>query len=274
MTNDETKRKKRKLRWQIKLLMLVIGIILYSFFIGTKGIFVKEYKITTNKIESGMHGLKILQFSDLHYGSSVNNKTVKDLVIKINETKPDIVIFTGDLIDERHKLTLDEKEFIISNLNDINAELGKYYVTGEEDFEEATSILNLSGFVNLNTSEQLVYLKSSSPIVLMGKDSLKTYFELNKENPFFKILAIHNPNDINAYKNYDIDLAISGHTHGGGINIPKLKELLIDGDYTKNYQKVNGTKLFINPGIGTSKINARLFNHPTIYLYRINKTSS
>lgn len=274
MTNDETKRKKRKLRWQIKLLMLVIGIILYSFFIGTKGIFVKEYKITTNKIESGMHGLKILQFSDLHYGSSVNNKTVKDLVIKINETKPDIVIFTGDLIDERHKLTLDEKEFIISNLNDINAELGKYYVTGEEDFEEATSILNLSSFVNLNTSEQLVYLKSSSPIVLMGKDSLKTYFELNKGNPFFKILAIHNPNDINAYKNYDIDLAISGHTHGGGINIPKLKKLLIDGDYTKNYQKVNGTKLFINPGIGTSKVNIRLFNHPTIYLYRINKTSS
>lgn len=274
MTNGETKRKKIKLRWQIKLLILVIGIILYSFFVGTKGIFVKEYKITTNKIESGMHGLKILQFSDLHYGSSVNDKMVKELIIKINETKPDVVIFTGDLIDERHKLTPNEKEFITKSLNNINAELGKYYITGEEDFDDATSILNLSGFVNLNTSEQLVYLKSSSPIVLLGKDSMENYFELNKENTFFKILAIHNPNDIDAYKDYDIDLAVSGHTHGGGINIPKIKELLIDGEYTKNYQKVNKAKLFINPGIGTSKVNVRLFNHPTIYLYRINKTSS
>lgn len=274
MANEETKRKRRKLRWQIKLFLMVVAIILYAFFVGTKGIFVKEYKITTSKIESGMHGLKIMQFSDLHYGSSVNDKMVKELIIKINETKPDIVIFTGDLIDERHKLTEEEKEFLIKNLKKINAELGKYYVTGEEDFEEATSILNLSSFINLNTSEQLVYLKSTIPIVLMGKDTLKNYFELNKDTTFFKILAIHNPSDIDSYNDYGVDVAMSGHTHNGGINIPKLKDLIIDGDYTKNYQKVNNTKLFINPGIGTSKINVRLFNHPTIYLYRINKTSS
>ena len=43
--------------------------------------------------------------------------------------------------------------------------------------------------------------------------------------------------------------------------------------YKKNYQKVNDIDLYINPGIGERKIKARLFNHPTLYLYRLNKAS-
>lgn len=273
MVKEENKKKKKKLKWQIKLIIIITAIILYAFFIGTKGIFIKEYKINTAKINSAMHGLKILQFSDLHYGSSVNDKMIQQLVNKVNETKPDIVIFSGDLIDERHKLTSKEKESIIKKLSKINAQLGKYYVTGEEDYEEATSILNLSGFINLDNQEQLIYLNDLLPIVLLGKDTIKNYTETNKEMPIFKMLIIHDPNDIEDYKNYDLDIAIAGHTHNGGINIPKIKDLIINSNYKKNYQIVNNIKLFINPGIGTSKINVRLFNHPTIYLYRLNKAS-
>ena len=56
----EEKKKKMKLRWQIKLLMIIVFIILYAFLIGTKGVFTKEYKIETNKINKEMHGLKII----------------------------------------------------------------------------------------------------------------------------------------------------------------------------------------------------------------------
>lgn len=273
MAKEEMKKRKRKLKWQVKLLILIILIIIYAFFIGTKGIFIREYKIETNKISSGMHGLKIVQFSDLHYGTQVNDKMVKKLVSKINETKPDIVIFTGDLIDERHKITAEEKEKLTNELSKINASLGKYYVTGEEDFEEATSILNLTGFTNLELKEQLIYSNDQTPILLIGKDSVKEYFEINNDSSIFKMLILHDPNDIDKFKNYDLDVAIAGHTHNGQINIPKIKNLFINGSYKSNYQKVNNIKLFINPGIGTSKINARLFNHPTIYLYRLNKTS-
>lgn len=273
MTKEKQEKKKKKLKWQVKLILIILLITLYAFFIGTKGIFVKEYKIKTKKIDATMHGLKVLQFSDLHYGSSVNDKMVIELINKINETKPDIVIFTGDLVDKRHKLTEEEKESLTKNLSKIKAELGKYYVTGNEDTEQATSILNLSGFMNLNSKEQLVYSFSSTPIILLGKDTIESYFDLNNETPFFKILALHNPTDIKKYKDYDLDMAISGHTLNGLINIPKIKDLLIDGDYKKSYQKINNIKLFVNPGIGTSKINARLFNHPMIYLYRLNKTS-
>lgn len=270
----EEKRKKRKLKWQIKLFLYLVLFILYCFFIGTKGIFIKEFKIETDKISEETSGLKILQLSDIHYGSSVNKKDLKKIVDKINLTKPDIVIFTGDLIDEDKKLEKSEKDYIIKYLSKIDATLGKYYVTGEEDKKEDEEILNTSTFVSINENAQIIYLSDNTPILLIGKDNSKDYLE-NTQNiiPDFKILAIHNPNSLDKILDFNFDIAISGHTHNGQINIPRIKDLFIDSKYKKSYQKVNDTKLFINPGIGTSKINVRLFNHPTIYLYRINKTS-
>lgn len=270
--NQKGKKTKRKLKWQIKLLFTIIFLILAIYFIGTKGIFIKEYKIETDKIENSMNGLKILQFTDVHYGSSVNKKTIKNLVNKINSTKPDIVIFTGDLIDENYKITDAEKEWLIKKLSKINAELGKYYVTGEEDFEEATSILNLSDFSNLDNGEQLIYSNSKTPILLIGKNGINSNYENNQSQQRLQIIALHNPDDIDKLKDYGFDIALAGHTHNGQINIPKIKKLFIKEKYYKNYQIVNNTRLYINPGIGTSVINVRMFNHPTIYLFRICKT--
>ena len=274
MKNNEEKKKKRKLKWQVKIILYLILFIFYCFFIGTKGIYIKEFKIETNKITEKENGIKILQFSDLHYGSTINLRNLKNITKKINETKPDIIIFTGDLIDEDYELKKEEKEKIIKELAKTNASLGKYYITGEEDEKKAEEILNVSGFININTNEQIIYLNNNSPLLLLGKTNSKKYFENNEIIPDFKILAIHNPSDIDKLKNYNFDIALAGHTHNGQVNIPKIKDMLTKSKYSKNYQKVKNTKLYINPGIGTSKINVRLFNHPTIYLYRINKASN
>ena len=171
MEKEETKerKKKRKLKWQVKLFILIVLIVLYAFFIGTKGIFIREFKVSTSKISDEMHGLKILQISDIHYPSSVTDGMIEKIAKKANETKPDIVIFTGDLINENYKITNEEKDFLTNELKKINAELGKYYVTGEEDFDDATSILNLAGFVNLENNPQTIYLGNDKPILLIDK---------------------------------------------------------------------------------------------------------
>ncbi len=267
----EEKRKKRRLKWPFKVLIVIGIIILYAFFIGPKGIFIKEYKVESSKLETGFHGLKIAQFSDLHYGSSAGNGELIKLVKKVNETKPDIIIFTGDLVDEDYKLSNDEKEQITKQLSKLKPELGKYYVTGEEDFEEATSILNLSGFINLSAGEQLIYNNGNKPILITSDETVRDYKEDEFTDNLFKILAIHDPSSADKYNDYNFDMIVAGHTHGGQLNIPKLRELLIKGKYKDNYQKINQTKLFINPGIGTSTLNVRLFNHPTIYLFRLSK---
>ena len=262
---------KRRLKKRFKIILLIIFIILYAFFIGTKGIFIKEFKVETNNITKEMEDVKILHFSDLHYGT-VNIKMVNKLINKINETKPDIVIFTGDLIDEKYDITEDEKEDLKKNLSNINAEYGKYYITGEEDYEYSSTLLNQADFINLNDLEQTIYLQNSSKILLIGKDKTKEYFELNIDDNSFKLLAVHNPNDYDKHKKENFDMVLSGHTHNGQLNIYKLKDLLIKGKYKDSYYKIDNTNLYINPGIGNSKIKARLFNHPTIYLYRLYST--
>ena len=156
---------KRRLKKRFKIILLIIFIILYAFFIGTKGIFIKEFKVETNNITKEMEDVKILHFSDLHYGT-VNMKMVNKLINKINETKPDIVIFTGDLIDEKYDITEDEKEDLKKNLSNINAEYGKYYITGEEDYDYSSNLLNQADFINLNDLEQTIYLQNSSKILL------------------------------------------------------------------------------------------------------------
>lgn len=267
--NNEVK-KKRHLKWQIKMIIIIIAIALLIYFIGTKGVFIKEHKLETSKIDDGMHGLKIVQFSDVHFNSNTYKDKVKLLVNKINEIKPDIVVFTGDLIDKSYKISNNDSSFLKKELTKINAELGKYYVTGENDNEFSKRILNISSFINLDDTYEMVYKDSKKPIILIGKNGLKE--ELKAEDKF-KLLLLHDPNDIKKSKGYTVDAALAGHTHNGQINIPKLKELFIKGNYYKNYQIAYETKLFINPGIGTSKVNVRMFNHPTIYLYRLYKTN-
>ncbi len=274
MSKEEIPKRKKKLKFHTKLILIIVIIVLYSFFLGTKGIFIKEFKIESKQISKQMHGLKILHFSDLHFSSSVNKNDVKKIVKKINQAKPDIVIFTGDLINKNHKLTREEKEFITKEFKSIKSELGKYYVTGEEDFDEANSIFNLSGFINIEDNFQIIHSSNNSSLLLINNKNADKYFSEEKITSNFNILVTHNPNDFDKIKKYNFDMVLSGHTHNGQINIPKIKDLFIDGKHKKTYEKIGKTKLFVNPGIGTSKVNARLFNHPTMFLYRLNKTSN
>ena len=270
----EDKKKKLKLKFRFKFLIFFILLITYSFLIGPKGIYVKDYNITSKKINNSIHGLKILQFSDLEYGSTVNIHDIKKIVKKINECKADIVIFTGDLIDKNTKIDEDDRKLLIKYLKSIYAEYGKYYVTGEDDYEEAETILNLSDFLNLENGYQNIYVTNKDYITLLSKETIKDYStNVNLKNNF-NILFIHNPKTVSKYKDYNLDMIIAGHINNGYVNIPYIRDLFIDSNYSKNYQKLGKTKLFINPGIGTKKIHIRLFNHPTMYLYRLKKSSS
>ena len=99
----------------IVVIIIIISLgLLYSRFIATKGLKVKEYKIINNKIIDEYHGLKIVHISDIHYGSTVSETELINIVDKINETNPDIVVLTGDLLDERLEYN---KEIIVRELS-------------------------------------------------------------------------------------------------------------------------------------------------------------
>lgn len=270
---EKKERKKKKLKWQVKLFLIIIVFFLYAFFIGTRIIITKEFRIKTDKIDDNTHGMKILQFSDLNYGYQINEDTLKELKKKINDTKPDVVIFTGDLIYNKNKISQDDEKKLTSYLSEIQSEYGKYYINGEEDNKISSSILNNSGFINLEDNEQLIYKSNKTPILITSKEKAKAFFESNENFSYYKMLVLHNPDDFDSVKEFNFDLVIAGHNLNGYIGIPKIKDLFISSKYKNSYQKIDNTSFFINPGIGTRNLKFRIFNHPKIYLFRLNKVS-
>ena len=82
-------------------------IICYSRFIGTSGLFIKEYAIKNKKIPPHFHGLKIVHISDIHFNKITNQKKLEQLAVKVNSLEPDIIVFTGDLFDHQISSAVD-----------------------------------------------------------------------------------------------------------------------------------------------------------------------
>lgn len=260
-------KKKVKLKFRFKLLIFIMITIIYTFTLGTKGLFVKEYVIKTKKAETDTM-IKLVHFSDLLYDNKISERKLNNITNKINSLNPDIVIFSGDLVKKNYTIKNKDKEKLTFFLNNIDSELGNYYVQGDEDFDTSINILNEANFINIDKSINKIYTTSNNYIYLLDK---KSDIESIKEDQSYKVLIVHNPNSINKLDINNYDLIVAGHTLNGSINIPKVKDLFMNTKYTYTHKKINNTDIFINPGLGTNKINARLFNHPTIYVYKIKK---
>ncbi len=288
--NEEIKEKRKKLVKKVIKIIVILFIIsvifiVYTKIISTSGLKVKEERIEIKNIPDSFNGVKIIQFSDLQYGSTIFEDELKSLVKKINKRNPDIVIFTGDLIDQDYQAKHEENENIIKELNKINANIGKYAVSGDEDKDNFNTILTQAGFTVLDDSYDLIYNKENNPILITGlksktKDINKafSYYKDEKSNKdIYSILIMHEPDTIDkVLNNYKVDLALTGGNLNGEIYIPKVGGLLTRKDakkYTKSYYKINDTRLYVSSGVGTDKLGIRLGTMPSINFLRLAKTN-
>lgn len=279
---------KKIIRFLLILVLIITLFIIYARYIGTNGLITKEYKIDTKYLDNSFDGLKIIHFSDLHYLRSTNQKKLKKIIDEINLINPDIVFFTGDLIDKDYNINEIEKKDLIHSLKNIKSKYGKYSIIGNHDHIKNIDLLEEiyinSNFILLQNNYDIIHGENNSKIFVGGTDTYsfdksdidKTmeYFT-NNEDINYKIILTHEPDYIDTITNkYNVNLVLSGHSHNGQINIPYIKNMFLpygSKKYYKNYYKVNNTDLFISSGIGESRINVRLFNKPSINFYRINK---
>ena len=251
------------------IIILILGLgLLYSRFIATSGLKVKEYKVVNNKITDSYHGLKIIHLSDIHYNSIINEKELNNIVDKVNKIKPDIVVLTGDLIDER--LSYD-KDIIINCLSKIEAKLGKFAVSGNHDIplDDYNYIIKESGFTSLDNKYELIYSKTSEPIIISGigygdedigikteqYDKYISELKADDIKPIYSILLVHEPDTVDNLDLNKYDLVLAGHSHGGQVRIPFIGKLYTPEGakkYYDEYYKINNTDLYISSGLGTS----------------------
>ena len=285
--NKEIAKKITKITIKLLLTITIISIIFFSYttYISTVKIHTREYRVINNKVPNNFNGTKIIQFSDLHYGTTMSLENLKEIIKMINETKPDIVVFTGDLIDKNYKLKNNEQEKIINQLKKIETTLGKYTIYGEEDNESFNTIMNASSFIILKNEYDLIYKDTNNPILLVGlnnqtkdENSLQnaySYFTQEIHNPdIFSITLTHEPDTVDLIDPTKTQLILAGHSHNGSVRIPFINKALFNKEgakkYNQDYYKVNNNDLYISSGLGTNNyVGFRLFCRPTISLYRI-----
>ena len=284
--NKENVKKTIKLIIKLLLIVVILGAIFFAYttYISTKKIIVNEYRITNKKLPANFNGIKIIQFSDLHYGSTMFIEDVNKIANLSNERKPDIVVFTGDLINKQYNMKSSEQEKLIEKLKQINASLGKYAILGNEDSEKVSTIFNQSDFTILRNEYDLLYNDTNNPILLIGlSSSLKNNQDIDKAYSYFKeethnadiftITLLHEPDSVDEITNtYNTDLFLAGHSHNGNIRIPYFNISLFKYQgakkYYKDYYKINNSELFISSGLGT-KDGIRLFCRPSINFFRL-----
>lgn len=272
---------KRIIKIMCIILMIMIAVSIYITFIERELLVVKKHDITINK--EGKDTIKIIQFTDTQLGEYYNLKDLERAINRINKLEADVVVFTGDLIDNASKY--DDIHGVARVLLKINANLGKYAIYGNHDYGgEAEkcyeNIMNEAGFKALQNGHD--YIEVNGEIInffggddaLMGKhDAKRTISAIKKDQ--VNILLIHEPDLIDKYNEYPVDLALSGHSHGGQVYIPfygPLKKNLLAEKYNRGFYDIDNerkTKLYVNTGLGNTKVPFRFFTIPEISVFNL-----
>jgi len=287
----------------LKKTSLFIGSTFFITMLG--GILFGRYNFKTKNINlklenwsSKLKDFKIVQISDLHLGSFSSVKKLEEVVEIINNEKADLVVFTGDLVNNFHNEALP----YISTLKKIKSNYGNYSVLGNHDycdyvgwkrsskkwkdnFNEMLEVHKKMGFNLLLNSSKEIEIEDEK-INLVGVenwgagnfnkdgDLKKAMFEVNEEYP--TILLSHDPSHWSAQVldfQKRIDLQLSGHTHGMqfGIDIPGFKWSPVQWRYKQWSGLYENSKKFIyvNTGVGNLAYAGRVGIMPEITVLKI-----
>jgi predicted MPP superfamily phosphohydrolase len=261
------------------------------------GVRITRYDVFSENLPTNFDGYEILQVSDFHNCEQTKIK-IENYAKKL---KPDVIAITGDVVDSRR-----------TNFS-VAIELGKelspvapcLYVPGNHEarlknYGELKNELEKIGFTVLNNEK--IYLERDGekisvigledprfyvsngkdmdrgPHTPQGAEYVKKLFKLSENENLFKIVLAHRPEFLEEYKEAEVDLALTGHNHGGQFSIPFTHI----GVYVPNQgfflrhasgMKTQGkTTEIISRGLGNSSFPIRLFNRPEVVLVTLHKT--
>ena len=204
--------------------LLCLGLFFFYIIIGFYNpLVVTNYTYTSSKIPESFDGYRILQISDFHcqdFGAQES-----DLIKAIRDANPDIIVFTGDSIDDEHPI--DNYAHLLEGIHDL-APL--YYINGNHEYDklaplaESLTLHEKYDVVDLNDAS-VILTRENDSILLSGLDFRKTMQNLRNNiayanTSYFNILLYHGTDKFDGIAPYNYDLVLSGHTHGGIIRLP------------------------------------------------------
>jgi predicted MPP superfamily phosphohydrolase len=242
---------------------------------------VKNVEIPLTGLPLSMDRLSIVMLSDIHIGPTVGRSKVQPTVNIVNELKADIVALIGDLTD----VTVEQGRLAALPLADIKARLGKYFVTGNHEYHTG-DVRNWMDFVNKelgftvlhNSHVNVTTDRHGAYFCLAGTDDIgatllqdvdhgmdldKAVESCDPSQPI--ILLAHQPRAAKLALNskYNIQLVLSGHTHGGQTFPILLYTYMVNPFFTGLYRDGNGY-VYVTQGTVYWGIPMRTFSEAEI----------
>lgn len=280
----------------------MLSSLIYGIVKGAYNYTIHKNKISFKNLPETFNGFKIVQISDLHLGSFISERPLEEAISLIQDLKPDLILFTGDLVNN----LATEVEPFVNSLSKLSAPFGVYSVLGNHDYGDyvvwdtpESKIENLEDLKRKQKSigwrllmdETVEIKKEGYNINLIGiqnwgaKAQFPKYGDLKKateniDESKVNILMSHDPShwDSEVKKEYKfIDLTLSGHTHGMqfGIEIPgwfKWSPVkYIYKQWAGLYEDAN-QKLYVNRGLGFLGYPGRVGISPEITLLELQKS--
>ncbi len=265
------------------LLFLILAIFIYCY-AQNNWIKVENIKVEISNLPKDLNGIKIAHISDVHLPKNASNIT--SIIDKVKKQKPDLIVMTGDIIDESADITACGLDRLCKGLSEISQ---TYAVTGNHEFWNGnvtkwTSILTENNITVIDNKIEIYTTKGDS-IALIGLRDGETYNpELFKKiesiNNIPIILLAHRPELFSYYSetNNKPDLIFSGHAHGGQFRIPLINKGILSPnqgffpEYTSGlYISDNNIKMIVSRGLGNSIIPIRLNNRPHLPIIELVK---
>lgn len=257
-------------------------IVSYPFCIERYIFQVNTYRIPVTNLPSSFNGFTIAQLADLHYGLLMPLKIVKQIIHKFNTLHKDLIVCTGDYILERN--STKPIDTVWPHLMKLRADNGVYSVLGNHDHWGNTD----RSLYWLEKSEQNIRHKAVP--IIKGEEKIwlggaGDYWEdnLGIDKAFqhvpdseCKILLSHNPDSADTRFETRIDLMITGHTHGGQVNIPFIGPPILPVKnklYSSGFIRTEKTRLYISRGLGWAILPIRFNCPPEISILRLVRDS-
>ncbi|OGL97532.1 hypothetical protein A2332_00325 [Candidatus Uhrbacteria bacterium RIFOXYB2_FULL_41_18] len=251
-------------------------VIFYGSFVEPKFLRVTEEKIFLS--QEPTQTIDLLVIGDFHVGPYRKSAWIEKVVQEANTLSPDVIVLVGDYI-YNHSSQMKENNALAL----LEAPLGVHAITGNHDYidqhlEMIVDFLQQAGIqvlentsVNLSLNDKNVTLAGMSDLWFDG-DLEETLEGVTPEETV--ILLSHNPDVVLDLQYKQVDLVISGHTHGGQIRLPWIGSVakipdLLGRTYDLGLFDYKGLPLFITGGVGETGPRARLFNPPEMNLLHV-----
>ncbi len=238
---------------------LFVSVIVLLGNLNKRDIITTTLKINIPKQNSKIDRLNIIMASDIHLSPIDGEKLLPKLVDKINSLNPDIILFAGDIVDDKAEIL--EAQGIGKSFLRLKSKYGLFTINGNHEFINGVeSSVRYAQKLGMTVIRDTALLIGNSFYIIGREDSSKFRFDgvhrkslssiVQKLDSYPKILLDHTPFNLNEASENGIDLQLSGHTHHGQIWPANLITSLIY-EISWGYKRISNTHFYVTSGAGT-----------------------